>query len=50
MVHTKVLKILQEAHQNKIISDVEKNAMEAISDQGVGKFYTVFKVHKLSLS
>ena len=38
--------ILQEAHANKLISDDEKEAMEAKSDQGVGKFYTLYKVHK----
>ena len=45
-VKGKINNILQEAHANKIISDDEKEAMEAKSDQGVGKFYTLYKVHK----
>ena len=45
-VKDKINNILQEAHANKIISDDDKEAMEAKSDQGVGKFYALYKVHK----
>ena len=38
--------ILQEAHENKVISDDEKEAMECDEQKGVGKFYTLYKVHK----
>ena len=45
-VKTNINNILQEAHENKVISDDEKEAMECGEKQGVGKFYTLYKVHK----
>ena len=38
--------LLKEAHENKVINDDEKEAMECDEEQGGGKFYCLYKVHK----
>ena len=45
-VKNKINTLLEEAHNNKTITDDEKAAMECGEEQGVGKFYTLYKVHK----
>ena len=38
--------LLKEAHEKKVITDDEKEAMECGEEQGVGKFYTLCEVYQ----